>query len=169
MNHIVLYAQFVGAFATICMFITFQMNDRKKILFVQIINSIAWIIHYLMLSAMSGVVINVVCFIRNLIFQQRGKKKWADSNLIPIVTCALEILLTVMVWKDGFDVLACTAASLQTTSLWMKEPKKIRIFSFIASPIWIVYDLHHASYVGILTEVITMTSLIIAAWRYDRK
>lgn len=167
MNHLVLYAQFVGALATLCMFITFQLNDRKKILYVQVVNSICWIVHYLMLGALSGVVINVVCFVRNLVFQQRGKKKWADNNLIPVVVCALEILLTVLVWKDGFDLLACIAASLQTTSMWMKEPKKIRIFSLLASPVWIAYDFHNASYVGIVNEAICMASLLIGIYRYD--
>lgn len=165
----VLYAQLVGALATLCMFITFQLNDRKKILYVQIVNSICWIVHYLMLGALSGVVINAVCFIRNLVFQKRGQKKWADSSLIPIVVCAAEILLTVLVWKDWFDILACIAASLQTTSMWMKEPKKIRLFSLIASPVWIAYDFHHASYVGIVNEVICMISLFIGIWRYDLK
>lgn len=167
MDRMVLYAQFVGALATICMVVSFQLNDRRKILFVQILNSICWIVHYTMLGAMSGVVINVVCFFRNLVFRQRGKQKWADFPALPYIVCAIEIGLTVAVWKDPFDALACAGASFQTISMWMKRPRWIRIFSLIASPIWFVYDIHNQSYIGMVTEAIVTTSLIIAIIRYD--
>ena len=160
-------AQIVGAVATVLMFATFQFNKRRQILAVQIINAVIWIIHYAMLGAMSGVLINIVCFVRNILFCFRGKNKACSHVLLPITVCAAEIGLTAAVWKGPVDLLAMAGASLQTVSMWSKKPVNIRILSIIASPLWLIYDLQFGSYIGMINETIVIISIIVAFIRYD--
>ena len=162
-------AQLVGVVAMVLLFLSYQSNKRLGILLFQICISICFIIHYGMLGAWSGLVINVVCFIRNLLFYQRGKYKWSDSVVLPIAICAVEVFLTVIVWRGAVDLLAIAGALLQTTALWMAKPRNTRILMAIASPIWIVYDVFVGSYIGIVVEIVTLTSLLISAIRYDFK
>ena len=162
-------AQIVGVVAMILLFCSYQSNKRFVILLFQIGISICFITHYALLGAVSGVMINIVCFIRNIIFYFRGRYKWTNSIALPIAVCAAEVILTVIVWSGPIDLLAIAGALLQTTALWMAKPKNTRIFMAIASPIWIVYDVYFKSYAGIVTEIITLTSLLIAAIRYDFK
>ncbi len=162
-------AQIVGVVAMILLFCSYQSNKRFVILLFQIGISICFITHYALLGAVSGVMINIVCFLRNIVFYFRGRYKWADSIAIPITVCAAELILTVIVWSGPIDLLAIAGALLQTTALWMSKPRNTRIFMAAASPVWIVYDVYFKSYAGIVTEIITLTSLLIAAIRYDFK
>ena len=160
-------AQFIGGIAMLLLFITYQINDRKKILLCQVAISICWIIHYTMLGAVSGLIINLICFARNLLFYQRDRRKWISSSAVPVAVCLLEIIMTLVVWKNIADLFALIGAPLQTAALWMKNPRRIRLIMISASPLWIVYDCMNGSYVGIATEILVMTSIIVSIVRYD--
>ncbi len=162
-------AQLVGAAAMILLFLSYQVNERKIILIFQVCISICWTVHYGMLGATAGVLINILCFIRNITFSYRDKYRWSSGIWMPIIICAAEVIATVAVWGGPVDILALIGAPLQTTALWMKKPKYIRLLMLFASPLWMVYDYFNGSYVGILTETIVMISLLIAMFRYDIK
>ena len=87
--------------------------------------------------------------------------------MLPVLVCAIEMVLTVLVWQGPTDVLALIGAPLQTIALWMKKPRYIRILMLIASPMWLLYDLYYKSYAGVITECIVMISIVIAIVKYD--
>ena len=162
-----LLAQIIGVVAMILLFATYQTNKRHIILIFHICISICWIFHYGLLGAISGLAINIVCLMRNIVFYWRGKYRWSSHTVLPVLVCAIEVVLTVAVWQGPTDVLALIGAPLQTVALWMKKPRYIRVLMLIASPMWLIYDLYYKSYAGVLTECIVMISIIIAIVKYD--
>lgn len=161
-----LIAQLVGIGATILLFCTYQFNDRKKIMILQFFNVVCWAIHYALLGAVPAILINIVCILRS------GVYAWCDRNkkwpwVVPAAICALEVGLTILAWQDAVDILAMAGASLQSTALWIKEPKKMRRCMITASPLWMVYDAFRGSYAGILTETLVIISLLTAMIRFD--
>lgn len=157
--------QAAGILAMLLLIASYQINDRKKILIMQICISICWAVHYGMLGAFSGAVINVICFLRNILFYDK-QKKWAQTIVSPVIVCAAEIIAMIMTWSGIIDVLALIGALLQTTAIWMNSPRNIRILMLTASPMWMVYDYFNGSYPGMITEVGVMLSIIIAMHKY---
>jgi hypothetical protein len=163
----IISAQLIGAIAMALLFVTYQINNRKTILTFQIIIAVCWSVHYSLLGAASGIVINLICILRNILFYNRNSGSWTDNTIIPVSICASEVLLTLLVWREPVDILAMIGASLQTTALWMKTPRLIRIVMISASPLWLIYDYFNGSYVGIATEILVMISIVIAICKYD--
>lgn len=165
-----LFAQLFGIAATILLFITYQLNSRSKILFCHICLSVCWVIHYGMIGAMSAMVINIICFLRNVIFFVSGQKENEEHSLrSTVIICTAEIVATLFTWADPVDFLALVGAPLQTVALYMKKPVYIRILMLIASPMWLTYDAFNGSYAGIMTEILVMTSIVVSIIRYDLK
>lgn len=163
-----LFAQLFGIAAMVLLFITYQLNSRSKILFCHICLSVCWVIHYGMLGAMSAMLINIICFLRNVIFFVTGQKGSEEHSLTStVIICAAEIAATLFTWAGPVNLLALIGAPLQTVALYMKKPVYIRILMLAASPMWLTYDAFNGSYAGIVTEILVMTSIIVSIIRYD--
>lgn len=163
-----LFAQLFGVASMILLFITYQLNSRSKILFCHICLSVCWVIHYGLLGAMSAMVINIICFLRNVIFFVSGQKEKEEHSLTStVIICAAEIAATLFIRNSPLDFLALMGAPLQTVALYMKKPVYIRILMLMASPLWLIYDHFNGSYAGIVTEIIVMISIIVSIVRYD--
>lgn len=167
MNSIVwkIITQAAGILAMLLLLASYQINNRKKILIMQICISICWTVHYGMLGALSGAVINIICFLRNILFYDK-QKKWAQTIVSPIFVCAAEIIAAILTWSGNADMLALIGAPLQTAAIWMNSPGKIRILMLTASPMWMIYDYLNGSYPGVITEIGVMLSIIIAMHKY---
>ena len=162
-----LIANGIGLIGMVMAFLSYQNNNRKKMLAYQIGMSLIWVIHFYLLGAYAASAINFVGAIRAVIFYYKGQYRWADSMLIPAAFCAANVVTTALTWTGPLDILALIATILQTLALYMKEPRHIRLMSLPASPMWMIYDICNKSYVGLCTECFVLTSLMIAFWRFD--
>lgn len=162
-----LIANGIGAISMLLVFISYQMNDRRKILIYQIMISLIWVIHFYLLEAYAAAAINLIGAARAVAFYFRGRYRWASAACVPAAFCCASLIATALTWSGGLDVLAAAATVLQTIALWMRMPKHIRLLSLPASPMWLIYDILNRSYVGMITECFVLSSLLIAMWRFD--
>ena len=59
--------------------------------------------------------------------------------------------------------------SFTTVAFWITDAAAVRRVSFPSSPCWLTYNLYNRSWAGAGTEIILMTSIIVAMLRYDFK
>lgn len=159
-------AQIVGLLALAFIVISFQQNERKKLIFTQIVGMLLFTAHFAMLGAYTGAAMNIMCAARSAIYYDRSKK-WVASPLCPAFFAALSVAVGIATWTGPWCILPTAATALTSVSTWLSTPKLIRRFGFPASPAWLVYDLASGSYTGALNECFVMTSIIIAMIRYD--
>lgn len=159
--------QVIGAIAMILAIVSFQAKNSKRILTFQVIGSTCWTVHFVLLGAYAGALLNIISVIRNLIFYQKDKK-WARSVWwIPAFSLAGAVIIA-FTW-DGLKCLLPLFGVMATTvSFFMTDANKLRCLSLIASPLWLVYDALNGSYFGTATEVFCIVSIIIALIRYSR-
>ena len=69
-----LIGQIFGLIAVAISFVAYQMPTQKKILFMNLLVTVAILLNYAFIGATTGMILNVVCVIRNLIFMNRDKK-----------------------------------------------------------------------------------------------
>ncbi len=162
----VIIAQVLSFFGAGLNALSFQQKTRKNIITVQICAAITFIIHYILLGAYTGAALNGISLFRSIVFVNNDKK-WAKNPMWLIFFVVLNIVSSILTWSDWSSILPAIAMSLTTVSYWLKNEKYIRIVTFPSSPCWLVYNIITGSIGGIVTEILVMSSILIAIVRYD--
>ena len=153
-------AYLFGAFGIVFNFLIYQQNTRKKLLTVKLIANCFWSVHYGFLGAWSGAVICAVGVIRETIFLNENKR-WAKGKHWLLIFLILSLIGTIFTWKHIFSILPAIASALSVFSFWRGSPKLTKILAFPISSCFLIYNITCASYVGILNEVIVLSSALI--------
>ena len=161
-------AGFVGVAALIVALTSFQMNVPKKMVFLQLVSSTLFTIHFGMLKAVTGAAINIMSVVRAIIYAQTDKK-WAMHPVWTFVFVAVSFLIAVFFWEGWISLLPVLGAVCYTISFRMKTSKMVRLVSLPSSPCWIIYNGIKGSLPGVITECYVIISILIGMLRYDRK
>lgn len=160
--------QIIGFIAMAIIVASYQQKSHKKILVFQMVSGTLFTIHYLLLGAYTGAVMNLLGAFRCLVYSNRSKK-WASSVLWPIGFCIAFTVSGIMTWADMYSVLPLIAMLLSSVVLFIEKPKINRILSIPSSACWLFYNIKTVSYPGIITEIFVLTSIIIGIIRLDIK
>lgn len=160
MNYYLL-SQIIVIVATIFIAFTYFIKNRKKILILFILYSIFYGIHYLLLNAITGFLMNLVSIIRNIIFYKQEINNKQNSKIFLVVLFSIIILFTLCSYKDYYSLISMSASLISTYSIWQKNPIIYRILAVIVSICFIIYAIHINSVFAIITEVFLLTTEII--------
>lgn len=160
--------QFISIFGMVLTVLSFQLKTRKQILLFQTLGSSLWLVSYVFLGQWTGVYINVVFLIRNVIFYFRKDKKWAQSIAwLPIMVVAC-IIAGSLGYETPWDLLPVVGAIIGTFSMYMSNENMLRILKLGESPCWLIYNSSIPSIGGIICELCSLTSLIVGLIRYRK-
>ncbi len=160
--------QAVGFVAMAIIVASYQQKSHKNILVFQMISGTLFTVHYLLLGAYTGAVMNLLGAMRSLIYSNRDKK-WASSVLWPISFSIAFAVSGILTWANIFSILPMIAMLLSSVVLWIENPKINRSLSIPSSCCWLFYNIKTVSYPGIITEIFVLTSIIIGIIRLDIK
>ena len=174
-------AQGIGVAGMIVSFMSFQSDKRKNILLMQCLASAIWGIHYVFLGAITAAGINFIEVTRNYIFSNddllrkpiTGPARWVGflAAKRPLIWAAIYVVIFVSVgaftWQGPVDLLALSTVSVVTLAFCLGNTRMIRYAATFSSAGWLVYNAHHLSFAGAITEAFVLVSLIIAFWRFD--
>ena len=159
-------AQFFGAIGLIFLLISFNINNKDKLLKYQIFSSSFFSIQYLCLNAITGCLMNLLSLIRNIIF-----KKY--NNNIPIIYLLLMIfsmvVLTVFFYDGIISLLPAIAVSVYSIGLWQKNLTVIRLLELISCILFIIYNINVVAITGLISTIIELSIVLVAVYRYDFK
>ena len=159
-------AQAIGFLGLILAAISFQKNTNKGIVLFQNFAASTFVLHFILLGAYTGAVMNLIGVLRGLVFINR-KNSWANNTLWLYVFILAFIKAGVATWKNILSMLPMVGMILASVGLWIKNPKLTRKLLLIASPCWMIYSIANGSIAGIATETFAFTSIVIAIVRYD--
>lgn len=151
-----LLSQIAVIIATIFIAFTYFFKNRKKILILFILYSIFYGIHYLLLDALTGFLMNIVSIIRNIVFFRCEIKNKENSKLFLAFLFSIIIVFGTYSYKDIFSIISMTASLTSTYSIWQKNPKIYRVLAILVSICFIVYAIHIKSLLAIITEIILL-------------
>ena len=66
-------AQALGVLAIILGFLNYIVKTREQVLFIHSMTTVCFMLHYLCLGAWTGMAMNFVAFIRNIVYYRSGK------------------------------------------------------------------------------------------------
>ncbi|MDD9952888.1 MAG: YgjV family protein [Candidatus Woesearchaeota archaeon] len=160
-------AQGIGFVGLLCNVALFQLNKRSHMLWMKILASIFFFIHYILLSAATGALMNVVAGVRTYIFKQRTKESWANNKLWLYFFVAVVWVFVLITWNGPVSLLPGIGMTLGTYAFWSKAPRAIRILNILATPCWFTYSFFVGSYAGMASDTITFISILTGIIRFD--
>ena len=148
---------------------TFLIKDKRIILLLSILIAVFYGLHYLLLDAITGLLMNMVSIVRSIWFYINAKKEKKNSIVILIVLFGIIIISGLLSFQNIYSILPIIATSLYTYSIWQDD---IKIYRWIAIPIslsWITYNISTKSIFGIITELVLFTIEIIGIIKIYKK
>lgn len=161
-------SQGVGLVAIVCSLLSFQSKKRKGIMMLQMTASFLFMIKLFLLGAWTGACLDLISFFRTLVFAN-NQKKWASSPLWLAFFAIVMVITGIFTWESALSLLAICGALLSTLALWAKKENHIRLLSLLVGLCWIVYYIPFKDFTGIASELLAITSILIALLRFKQK
>ena len=158
--------QICGLCAVVLTFISYQYKSPKKLLLIQTAGTAANMLGYLFLGAGAGMLLNVVCVVRNLIFFFKSKKIFS-YKFWPWLLAGVMVLAVIPVWTPYAPLLA-GALAINTVILSYGNNRLLRFSILLTSSMVIAYNVAVGAYGSILNEAVAIISSVIGLIRYRK-
>jgi hypothetical protein len=158
--------QLIGGLGILASCAAFQCKKHKHILNLRTLSEFIFAVQYLLLGAYTGMAADLLGCLRNQIFTRQiaaGKK---TNGSIAVFSLAFA-LFGILTWEGWYSIFSVIGSTAGTFFLWTRDPKKLRLGSlFVVSPGWMTYNICVLSIAGIVTEALSMGSIIISFIRF---
>jgi len=161
-------AQIIGIGAMAAIIYSFQCKEMKYLYIFQTIGSLLFTIHFFMIGAYIGSLMNLVGLVRSGLFAMGEKTHKRPVLYMILLTIGL---FTIIGWQreTWMSLLPFVAQTVGTLALWSGDNIKVRICQLaVLSPGWIIYNILNFSIGGIICEVFTSLSVIVYFARIKR-
>ena len=160
--------QIFGIIAIILGFISYQLKTQKQLLFMQTSVAAVFCVHYFLIGAYSGMAMNAVGIVRNLVYN-RQNQKGISNKLIPIAFVAVQGAICALTWEAWYSVFVLFGLTINTYCMSFKNPQNVRKSIFVTSPLVLTYDGFASSYGGMIYESVAIISSFIGVMRNRRR
>lgn len=158
-------AQLIGFVAVCFSFAIFQFNNRKKMLHISMCGQILYAIHFALLGAFTGSLMNVIGSARSYLFAKVDTDKKPIALFYGFVLMYLVALF--FTWKGPISILPVIGMISGTVAFWQTNPRHIRMIGLISPPLWFTYNFISGSYPGMLAEIVLLSSNLLGIYRFD--
>lgn len=158
--------QTIGGLGILASIISFQCKKHNNILFFRTLNEFIFAIQYFLLGAYTGMMMNLIGCIRNIIFTKqinKNKKTTISMAVFSIMFFAFGLLT----YQGKKSFLIIIAKILSTLAYGNKNTTIVRALIFVTSTSWLIYNYCVCSIAGIICEAFTLVSLILGIIRLD--
>ncbi|MCQ2484476.1 MAG: YgjV family protein [Clostridia bacterium] len=159
-------AQLIGYVGLLSSFIAFQCKKHRNLMIFKTGNEVLFAIQYLMLASYTGMAMNTISSVRNIIFAYLVSK---NKSTLPfqIAFSVLFIVFGIITWNDIISLAVITAKIITTVIYGIKNTRVARFATIPVSSFWLIYNIQCSSQAGVLCEVFSLVSVISAIIRID--
>ena len=160
--------QIMGFVAVVLGFVSFQMRTQKQLLVVQTATTIAFCIHYYLIGANSGLMLNLLGIARNLAYYHKDLPLFSGKKC-PIFFAVVMGIVGLLSWQGYYSIFILLGLVINTLCLSFTDPQKIRRSILVTSPMVLIYDAFVMSVGGVIYESVVIISSIIGIIRYRKQ
>ena len=187
-----IFVQAIGFIAIGMNLIAVQFNTHGKIMLFKSLGSFLFCVQYFLLGAYTGMIMDFIGTVRNFVFANNVRKNRSNKWWIvffSILTFALGLTTIILTWGKSFtaigywtsnpkiivllavvvSILSIVAKLLTTVAYGFKNPHTIRMTNLPSCSMWLVYNFVCFSLAGIVNEIMSIGSIIIAELRFKKK
>ena len=162
MNLIYVIAQIIGFIAFAFSLIAYHRKDKKIILGNMIISNILNLIHYLLLGAFSGCVTKLLAIFRDYFIILKEKHPKLSNTIYLILFIIVYVIVTIFTYNSILSILPLLAAMIYIICIWNGNEVIIKKTAFFCYFLWLIYNIFVLSIAGIVSNVISILSTLIA-------
>ena len=183
MGTLEILAQGFGIFGMVFMILSYQVKSQRGLITVQLFGAAFFFLNFLFLgiaqnTILAGMLLNVIGILRCIVFT--NKERFHAEKSIWLFGFILSYILTYVLMftllgvepnaknlvVEFLPVVGMTASNI---AFFKSDARSVRLFGFIASPAWLIYDVVRFTLGGVITEVLSLVSIVIGLIRYDIK
>ena len=158
--HSQIFIRAMGIIGLILGVAAFQSNKHKNIVLIKMGSEAAFTIQYFLLDAYTGSIMNGVGVIRNFIFYFRDKNQRTDLAS-PILISLCIAAASILSWEGIHSLLITLGLVVNTVCMGICDAKSFRKTILISSTLILAYNFFALSYSGMLSESISLISVVI--------
>ncbi len=144
-----------------------QNKKRNKIIFFAMMNMICWIVYFILNGDFTSGIVNLIACIQTLVFYQRKKHKWANSIIWLFFFIAVQIALSVFIWKGPLSLFSICAGMLGTVTYFVMDERKYRYLFLVYILLWIGNGIAYFYPIALIHDSFAAISIFIAIIRYN--
>ncbi len=148
---------------------SYQIKSNRALFACQLTGCIIFCIQFFIMGAYTGALSLIINIIRNVLLLKARDWPWVKSKITLAVIIALLAGVTVYTWAGWMSLLPFVSVAVTSIGYWTNNAQKIRLSQFIGAPCTLVYDILIRSWGGVLSESITLMSIIISVARFGWK
>ena len=164
----IITGQILGWVAALLTFLSYQCKEHKTLIVVQTLSTLSICISYLFLDAMSGMVLNIVCIVRNFIIYRKDIKFFSHPIWAYILAGVMGLMGAVS-WQSPMSLLIIIALMINTLFLYYPNVQNLRKSILLTSGMILIYNVYYTVWGGVVNELIAIISSIIGIYRYKSK
>ena len=145
-------AQITALLAWLFLIISYWKNKDDKLLYLQIISCIFFVLNYIFLGAYTGLFVVFFEIIRDALYI-----KFEDDKKTFLLSLPIYALIGIFSY-DGIWSLFSIFASLNDGYSLIYKGKKVVLLGIVTYILWIIYDSYCLSYANVIAEVIVVIS-----------
>lgn len=161
--------QIIGIIAAIFVALSYIGKTRSVMLNLQLCAALIFSVHYYLLSAYAGAVVNAIVAARCLVYAVQDKRAWAKSQYWLYAFMIAFLCVPFLTGGTVYSFLPVLGSIMFSISFWLQRPVYIRLFSLIPSSLWCTYAIITSSWGGVLTEGICVIAIICGVLMHDLK
>ena len=163
----IIAGQIFGWITALLTFLSYQCKRHKTLIVVNTIATVCICISYLFLGARSGMLLNVVCLLRNFIIYKKDIKIFSYS-FWPYALAVIMAIVGALSWQGMMSLLIVAALAINTLFLYFPDVQKLRKTIIVTSTMVLIYNVYYAVWGGVVNELIAVTSAVIGIYRYRK-
>lgn len=154
--------QIIGLGAFFLFLVAYHRKKKNDILSNMIISNLFNLVHYILLDAYSGFVTKIMAICRDLFILLKEKYKSLSNIFYLFVFLIIYIILGIITYDGIASLFPVVAAFIYIIPIWNGNEKVIRKVAFLSYFLWLFYNVYVFSIAGILSNVVSIISLMIA-------
>lgn len=161
-------AQIVCVAAILVWSLSIQNKKIEKILFFQFLANLLYYLEYFLLGATTAVFMNIISAFRCYVFYYKNKHNQPISKTYLFIFMLLVIIIGYFGYTTPISIIPVLLTLLYTICSWLKDATWSRIALLLAAFAWIFYNFHVGAFVGIIGNMIEISSGIISLYRFRK-
>ena len=155
---LMLIGNILSLIASLLMVYTGTINNRKKIIIIQIIYTLLFSLSDLLLGGFSGAIINMISILRNIL--SYNEKLGLKEKIVLIILA----LITTSAFNNLGLIGILPFLSMVMFILFMntKDIQKFKLIIIFSSALWVIYDFTIRLYVSSIFDILTILSTTLS-------
>lgn len=169
MNFITIIYFIVSILSIFLYIISVQFKKKKHILLTQVGASMCYLIVYVIKGAWSGVCIEIIEELKNIIFI-KIEKQHKKIPIIILITFIILLIIVSIIFYDGIlSLVPLLINILLFVSTYLKNPKYIRYTMVVTGLLWGIYNIYVEAYIIFIGNILEIVSALISIKRYKKE